>query len=168
MGEQSDKAFLKNFGGIMVGLALLAFLIIFLTRSFDFGLSQSKNPSQALLAEARIKPVASAYTSESVAEEATTGGAEQTVASAEVQQVAAFDGSLDGEMIYGSVCASCHANGVAGAPAPGSAEMQQRAEVSMDALMQNVLNGLNVMPARGGRADLSDEQIRAVVDFMLQ
>jgi len=34
--------------------------------------------------------------------------------------------------------------------------------------MQTALNGLNAMPARGGRADLSDEQIQAAVEFMLQ
>jgi cytochrome c5 len=34
--------------------------------------------------------------------------------------------------------------------------------------MQSVLNGLNIMPARGGMADLSDEQVQASVEFMLQ
>jgi cytochrome c5 len=46
--------------------------------------------------------------------------------------------------------------------------MAQRIEKGMDALMQAALNGLNAMPARGGRPDLSDEQIQAVVEFMTQ
>ena len=85
-----------------------------------------------------------------------------------MQSAAAFDGSLDGEMIYGSVCAACHTAAVLGAPQPGSAEMALRAENGMDAMMQNALNGLNAMPARGGRPDLSDEQVKAVIEFMLK
>ena len=68
-------------------------------------------------------------------------------------------------MIYNTVCAACHATGVTEAPIPGSA---LRAEKGLDALMQSVLNGLNIMPARGGMADLSDEQVQASVEFMLQ
>ncbi len=71
-------------------------------------------------------------------------------------------------MIYNSVCAACHGTGVAGAPKPGSPEMAQRVEKGADTLMQTVLNGLNAMPARGGRADLSDEQLQVVVEFMTQ
>jgi cytochrome c5 len=69
-------------------------------------------------------------------------------------------------MIYNTVCAACHATGVAEAPIPGSEQMAQRAEKGMEALMQTALNGLNAMPARGGRPDLSDEQVQAVVEFM--
>ena len=87
---------------------------------------------------------------------------------AAASQAIAFDGSLDGEMIYNTVCAACHATGVTEAPIPGSAELALRAEKGMDALMQSVLNGLNIMPARGGMADLSDEQVQASVEFMLQ
>jgi cytochrome c5 len=46
--------------------------------------------------------------------------------------------------------------------------MAERAGKGQDALVNNALNGLNAMPPRGGRTDLSDEQIQAVVEFMLQ
>jgi len=35
-------------------------------------------------------------------------------------------------------------------------------------LLKTALEGLDAMPARGGRPDLSDEQIKAIVEFMLQ
>jgi cytochrome c5 len=57
---------------------------------------------------------------------------------------------------------------VANAPKPGSAEMTQRVEKGTDALIKTAIDGLNAMPARGGRPDLSDEQIQAVVEFMLK
>jgi len=34
--------------------------------------------------------------------------------------------------------------------------------------VNNALNGLNAMPARGGNPALTDEQIRAAVEFMTQ
>jgi cytochrome c5 len=34
--------------------------------------------------------------------------------------------------------------------------------------VQSAVNGLNAMPARGGRPDISDEQIQAAVEFMLK
>jgi cytochrome c oxidase cbb3-type subunit 3 len=46
--------------------------------------------------------------------------------------------------------------------------MVERAGKGLDMLTQNAINGLNAMPARGGRSDLSDEQIRAIVEYMIQ
>lgn len=37
----------------------------------------------------------------------------------------------------------------------------------MDAVMENVINGVNAMPARGICMSCSDEQLRQVVDYML-
>ena len=41
-------------------------------------------------------------------------------------------------------------------------------EKGMDTLVQNAINGLNVMPPRGGNPSLTDEQIRAAVEHMVQ
>lgn len=162
MEEQTDKTFIKNFALVVVVLTLFTIAIVFLARAA--GSKETEyNPSRVKLTEERIKPVSAAYTGE----EGAAAIEAAVVEDAEVQ-AAAFDGSMDGAMIYGSVCAACHAAAVLGAPQPGSAEMAARAENGMDAMMQNALNGLNAMPARGGRPDLSDEQIQAVIEFMLQ
>lgn len=146
---------------VVVILVVFTASIIFLARDFGFTEVEDKNPSRDVIAAERIKPVADVYTDE--------GGAaaiEEAVAETAPVQAAAFDGSLDGEMIYNTVCAVCHAAGVAEAPIPGSEQMAQRAEKGLEVLMQTALNGLNAMPARGGRPDLSDEQVQAVVEFM--
>lgn len=172
MAEQADKTFIKNFSLIVVGLTLITVVIVFVARDVGFK-EEIDAPSRRALAEERVRPVADVYTGEAgaaaiekaVAEKAMV---EKTVVEPSPKPAGAFDGSLDGEMIYTSVCAACHATAIAGAPQPGSAEMAQRAEKGLDALLQTAINGLNVMPARGGRPDLSDEQIRASVEFMLQ
>jgi cytochrome c5 len=161
--EQTDKVFIKNVSIVLVILIVFAFSIAFIARNVGFKEDQGNNPSRNLAIEERIKPVADVYTGEDGA-----AAIEETVAKTAPAQAAAFDGSLDGEMIYANVCFTCHATGVAGAPQPGSAAMAERAKMGLKALMQTALNGLNTMPARGGRADLSDEQLQAVVEFMTQ
>ena len=64
---------------------------------------------------------------------------------------------------------ACHDAGVAGAPMPGSELLAAReTEKGLDVLVQNAINGLNAMPPRGGNMALTDEQIRAGGEFMLQ
>ena len=41
-------------------------------------------------------------------------------------------------------------------------------EKGLDMLVQNAINGLNVMPPRGGNPSLTDEQIRASVEYMVE
>ena len=162
MEEQTDNVFIRNVSIVIVLLIVFTFSIAFLARDVGFKEEES-NTSREITTEERIKPVADVYTGEAGAT-----AIEEAAASSGVEKKVAFDGSLDGEMIYGSVCSVCHGTGAAGAPIPGSPTMAERAGKGQDALVNNALNGLNAMPPRGGRADLSDEQIQAVVEFMLQ
>jgi cytochrome c5 len=161
--EQTDKVFIKNVSVVLVILIVFTLSIAFIARNVDFKEDQGNNPNRNLAIEERIKPVADVYT-----DEAGAAAIEAITVETAPAKAAAFDGSLDGEMIYTNVCAVCHATAVAGAPQPGSEAMAERAEKGLEAMMQTALNGLNAMPARGGRADLSDEQIQAVVEFMTQ
>jgi len=162
VGQEADKAFLKNVTIVLVVMVVFTFSIVFVARNLGVQDEAGENPSRDAIALERIKPVGDVYTGEDGA------AAIEQAAKAAPAPAVAFDGSLDGEMIYTSVCAACHATGVAEAPKPGSAEMATRAEKGADALIKTAIEGLNAMPARGGRPDLSDEQIKAVVEFMLQ
>lgn len=163
MEEQTDSTFIKNISIITAILVVFTIAIIFLARDIGFKEEAGDGPGSVAVTEERIKPVGGVYTGEAGAaaiEEAAT----QT---AEVQAVA-FDGSLDAEMIYTSVCAVCHGTGAAGAPMPGTDAMSDRLAKGMDVLVQSALNGLNAMPARGGRMDLTDEQVQVAVEYMTQ
>lgn len=163
MEEQTDKVFIKNLSIVLVLLIVFTVSIAFLARDIGFKDDSSKNPSRVTTAEERIKPVADVFMGEAGA-----AAIQEAAASSETEIKVAFDGSLDGEMMYGSVCSVCHATGAAGAPIPGSALMIERAGKGLDTLTQNAVNGLNAMPPRGGRADLSDEQVRVIVEYMIQ
>jgi len=161
--EQTDSVFIRNISVVIVLLVLFTFSIAFLARDVGDKGGEDYNPSRMATTEERIRPVASVYTGEEGA-----AAIEAAAVTSVSEMKVAFDGSLDAEMIYSNVCSACHATGAAGAPIPGSPVMVERAAKGADALTQNAVNGLNAMPPRGGRADLSDEQVRAVVEYMIQ
>ena len=92
------------------------------------------------------------------------------VARVEMQKAQAkSDGKpRDGETVYNTVCTACHASGIAGAPKTGDkAAWAPRIATGMDALFKSASNGKNAMPARGGGADLSDDELKAAVEYLV-
>jgi cytochrome c5 len=72
------------------------------------------------------------------------------------------------EEIYTQACAFCHDRGMAGAPIYANTfSWGQRVDKGIDTLTYNVKYGLNAMPAMGLCADCTDEELRAVVQYML-
>ena len=162
MEEQTDSVFIRNLSIVLVLLIIFTFSIAFLALDVGFK-DQEENPSRIATTEERIRPVADVFTGEAGA-----AAIEAAAASTVTEMKVAFDGSLDAEMIYASVCGVCHGTGAAGAPIPGSPAMVERTSKGLDMLTQNAINGINAMPAKGGRADLSDEQVRVIVEYMIQ
>ncbi|MBF8223207.1 cytochrome c5 family protein [Halomonas sp. 328] len=82
---------------------------------------------------------------------------------------ASADSGLDGETLYGSSgCAACHASGVAGAPVLGDADAWvARLEQGTETLYDHAINGLGAMPPKGGNAGLGDDEVKAIVDYMV-
>lgn len=77
-----------------------------------------------------------------------------------------------GKSTYGKTCALCHGAGVAGAPKPGdTADWGPRIAQGNDVLYKHAIEGFTgakgMMPARGGGASLSDDEVKAAVDFMV-
>lgn len=75
----------------------------------------------------------------------------------------------DGEALYAQAsCGACHAAGIAGAPATGnSAAWTARLTKGADELYASAINGLGAMPPKGGRFNFSDDEIKAIVDYMI-
>ena len=77
--------------------------------------------------------------------------------------------SVDGQAIYQQTCMACHDTGVAGAPTRGDAKAwEPRLAQGIETLYDHAINGLNIMPPKGGNASLSDEEVKAAVDYMVQ
>lgn len=76
--------------------------------------------------------------------------------------------SIDGEPIYNQACMACHMTGAAGAPIMGNADQWgPRLEQGMDTLYQHSIDGFGAMPPKGGFTNLSDDEVKAAVDFMV-
>jgi len=78
--------------------------------------------------------------------------------------------AADGQAVYVKVCKICHERGMAGAPLTGNAEAwKDRLAKGKDVLYDHAINGFRgkgVMPPKGGNKKLSDEEVKAAVDFM--
>ena len=78
----------------------------------------------------------------------------------------------NGMEVFEQVCSACHAQGIAGAPKAGdAAAWGPRIAKGKQTLYDHALHGFQgsagVMPAKGGRTDVSDDLIRQGVDYMV-
>ncbi|WGL18074.1 c-type cytochrome [Microbulbifer bruguierae] len=68
---------------------------------------------------------------------------------------------------YKKACFVCHDTGVANAPKVHDVEAwKPRLEKGMDALLNSVKNGLNAMPPGGMCTGCSDEEYKALIQYM--
>lgn len=77
-----------------------------------------------------------------------------------------------GKSVYNKTCALCHAANVAGAPKPGDkADWGPRIAQGNDTLYKHAIEGFTgskgQMPAKGGNSSLSDDEVKAGVDYMV-
>ena len=72
------------------------------------------------------------------------------------------------EKMYDASCKLCHANDTMGAPAVGDANTWKTVmEKGMDEVLVNAIKGTGGMPPKGGNMDLSDADIKEIVEFMI-
>lgn len=162
--ETSDKQFILTFIGVSGVLVLIAVGVLVAAnlvgeRPYD------KSAAQIRMAEARIEPVGKVNLKSAPAQPA-----DATIASVapEVSPQAPA-AEISGEKAYSGICQSCHMSGVAGAPVVGDAgDWQARIALGMEALYQSAIKGKGLMPPKGGNPALSDGEIKAAVDFMVE
>ena len=74
---------------------------------------------------------------------------------------------ISGEKISQVNCILCHGAGVMGAPKIGdAAQWEARIAQGKVKLIDHAIKGINMMPAKGGNAALSDEEVAAAVIWM--
>ena len=80
---------------------------------------------------------------------------------------------IDGRFIWIENCKGCHAYGTADAPVPMiAAQWKDRVIKDTAVLYDHAINGFfgpedTMMPERGGNPELSDQEVRLAVDYML-
>jgi len=151
--HMSDASFGKVFAGTLAGMVALTIFLIVLAHFVGGGTVRSDVQIEAenAVVMARTAPVGGV---------AVGDVADQIAAAAPAE-------TMSGEQVYTMACAACHAAGVAGAPKLGDSAMwEPRIAQGNEVLYEHAINGFNAMPAKGGNASLSDESIKAAVDYM--
>jgi cytochrome c5 len=158
MSEQQDRQFFLT----LVGLTIFGIFASFMGRQIATLVPQD---SSAEVVAKRVQPVGGVYTEDNpppkVVNEAPPAVAGAGAAAGDV-----------GKQTYDTVCMACHGAGVAGAPKLGDkAAWEPRLAQGVDVLHKHAIEGFQgsagVMPARGGRTDLSDDAVIAAVEYML-
>ncbi len=145
--SQQDSVFLRTFISVAAGIVAFMFIAIFLANVMT-PKDVSSDPMVQAATDKRIAPAAQVY----------VGAAPAASASA----------SADPKETFQSVCFACHGTGAAGAPKFGDkAAWKSRIAQGTSTLYQHALNGFKGMPAKGGRGDLSNKTVQAVVDYMV-
>ncbi|MFT4635660.1 MAG: cytochrome c5 [Arenicella sp.] len=151
--QMNDSTFGRLFIIMMIVLTVMAILIAviagFASNDVDTRLNERSQLENTQATADRIAPVGKFS--------ATTVSAAPLVAAV-----------MTVEDMYGS-CAACHATGAAGAPITGNiGQWASHLAKGADTLYTNAINGINAMPARGGNASLSDDNVKAIVDYMIE
>lgn len=162
-----DLVFLKHFSQVIVFLVAVTAALILL----GFYINGLK-PVE--ISEAKAARVANAIQPHGGVYAGATGAAAQAAAKKAAEESAkgqvAYDGTLDGSVIYGNLCAGCHTSGAGNAPKMEKAAWTARIAQGKETLHKHAIEGYNnvgVMPARGGNPSLSDAQVIATVDWMV-
>ena len=74
-----------------------------------------------------------------------------------------------GKEVYHELCLACHMAGMSSmAPKVGSyPDWAPRIAQGMDTLFEHSLHGFKTMPAKGGNPELSDEEVKNAVAYMV-
>lgn len=74
---------------------------------------------------------------------------------------------MTGEEVVNKACNACHGAGLPGIPKIGDNDAwKARIAQGYEALTNNAIQGLRMMPARGGNPDLTDLEMQRAVAFM--
>ncbi len=83
--------------------------------------------------------------------------------------LAAPTAAADGKAVYDSVCYKCHRTGTDDAPKTGNKEAwAPRLKEGLPALYKSVIEGKGAMDPRAGKDELSDEELKAGVDYLVE
>lgn len=167
---EQDAEFVRNFALVLLLLAAIGIVIYFLANKVNAGYQATLNTSNAV-AE-RVAPVGQVNTSGATV--ATGGDAEKAAALAATPAAAtaAAAPADKGKATYDAGCFACHAVGAGGAPKVGdAAAWADRIAQGNDTLYAHAINGYQgkagMMPPKGGRPDLADDDVKAAVDYMV-
>jgi len=151
----------------LMALALVVLWIVIILSAFfaSFGSSDQNSQDRTAVLE-RLQAV------EVVAVKGDANKAEAVAAPAvEKTTTPIAAGEIDGKGIVTATCFACHSIGLLESPKIGDKvawDKRLQANGDIDGLVVSAIKGKGAMPPKGGNAGLSDAQIKAAIEFMIQ
>jgi cytochrome c5 len=166
--SNQDSNFARPFTLAVVGLLIMSLALLVLVRYIGAQTRQAVTERQGNSQEQILSRIAPVGRVGLPTEE--PGAAAQPAAQAAAQPVPEL---LSGPQVYNSACLACHGAGIGGAPKIGDPDAwAPRLAQGPSVLADHVINGYQgeagYMPPKGGRIDLSDEEILAALDYMVE
>jgi len=168
-----DRHFVNVFSAVLGVLLAILLLLIGVSRLVDSGPKGARDTEDPLM-QARSHEHIKPFGQVAVAGQDNSGLAIIAAPTVPAAGGAAGTGAppADGPSTYASACVVCHGAGLAGAPRLGDrAAWAPRIAQGQPTLEKHAIEGYQgsagFMPAKGGRADLSDELVRAAVEHMV-
>ena len=175
----TDAQFVKSFMQMIIGLIVLTLILIALGvvigGAMDDKLqAQTEEFSQRIVAQ-RTQPEGNLNVGEIETETmsvAAVGTEPSSAGGGDAGGVAVAD-LHPGQVAYQKSCYICHDVGLTGAPKPGESEnWGPRIAQGIEVLYDRAINGFQgqrgVMPPKGGNPTLSDEEVMAAVDWLVE
>jgi cytochrome c5 len=76
--------------------------------------------------------------------------------------------AADGKKVYYGNCAVCHQDGKFSSPRSGyKTDWDYRLKKGIEQLYSGAIKGKGICPRKGGNAELTDDEVKAAVDYML-
>ena len=184
--SKADDVFWRQFGVVLILLTLFGFAMYFVANAVG-GQAYAKMRSNPAAVAERIAPIgqsrigdpagqmqaaagADAVRTGTAGSEAPVTGDEAPTAenAASASEPVVVPVAAAGEKIYQTACIACHSTGAAGAPKlDDKAAWELRLGLGMDGLVQSVTVGKGAMPPKGGFMNLTEDDLRNAVAFML-
>jgi cytochrome c5 len=160
----------------LIIVVLLAFIlpVLIIVMLAQIATSGKTGPADSAAAEEavakRLKPAGEVVVDPNAPPPAAAAPAVVAAAPAGAPAAAApaGDAAGKGKSVYDTSCAACHTAGVAGAPKTGDkAAWAPRLKSGNAALVTAVIKGKGAMPPKGGNMSLSDDDIKAAVEYLV-
>ena len=165
----TDRIFLKHFAMLIGFLIVVAIVLMALGAHIYASHPPEQSPKAAAAVTERVAPVGAVYAGDTG--RAAMAAAQEAAKAAAAAQVA-YGGTTDGKTIFGNLCHSCHETGAGGAPKlTDKAAWAPRVAEGIATLDKHAIEGYTgksgIMPAKGGNPSLTDEQVKATVQWMV-
>ncbi len=152
--------------GVLAFIALIIFVGVAKLSDMTQGVYTSDSEEYQAAVADRIRPLGQVYLSS----DAINAQATRVEAAEPAEPVATV---LSGPQVYNEACNICHGPGIGGAPQISNPSLwTARIAQGNDTLYQHAIEGYSgesgYMPPKGARMDLSDDEVRGAVDYMIE